>query len=48
MVPELQPSSLSERLQLVVTRGHGEILGEDFGVDKTLTLRLPVDSFDAF
>ena len=42
------PYNLLERLRLVVTRAHGEILGEDFGAEVTLTFRLPVDSFDKF
>jgi uncharacterized YigZ family protein len=42
------PYNLLERVRLVVTRGRGEILSEDFGVDVTLTLRLPVDSFIVF
>ncbi len=42
------PYNLLERLRLVVTRQRGEVLGEDFGADVTLTIRVPVDSFDAF
>ena len=42
------PYNLLERLRLVVTRQHGEVLGEDFAADVTLTMHLPVDSFDAF
>ena len=42
------PYNLLERLRLVVNRQHGEMLGEDFGADVTLTVRLPVDSFEAF
>ncbi len=42
------PYNLLERLRLVVNRQHGEVLGEDFAADVTLTVRLPVDSFDAF
>jgi uncharacterized YigZ family protein len=42
------PYNLLERLRLVVTRSRGEILSEDFGADVTLTIQLPVDSFDAF
>ena len=42
------PYNLLERLRLAVTRQHGEVLGEDFAVDVTLTVRLPVDSFDTF
>ena len=42
------PYNLLERVRLVVTRQRGEVLGEDFGADVTLTIRVPVDSFDAF
>jgi uncharacterized YigZ family protein len=42
------PYNLLERLRLIVTRQRGEVLGEDFGADVTMTVRLPVDSFDAF
>jgi len=42
------PYNLLERLRLVVPRHHGEVLGEDFGADVTMTLRLPIDSFAAF
>ena len=42
------PYNLLERLRLVVTRQHGEVLGEDFAADITMTVRLPVDSFESF
>ena len=42
------PYNLLERLRLVIIRQHGEVLGEDFAVDVTLTMHMPVDSFDAF
>ena len=42
------PYNLLERVRLVVTRWGGEILGEDFAADITMTLQFPVDSFDAF
>lgn len=42
------PYNLLERLRLIVTRHHGEVLGEDFGADVTMTVSLPVDSFEAF
>jgi hypothetical protein len=42
------PYNLLERLRLVVTRQRGEVLEEDFGADVTMTIRLPVDSFDMF
>ena len=42
------PYKLLERLRLVVIRQRGEVLGEDFAGDVTMTVRLPVDSFEAF
>jgi len=42
------PYNLLERLRLLVTRQHGEVIGEDFGADVTVTVRFPVDFFDAF
>jgi len=42
------PYNLLERLRLVITRQHGEVLGEDFGTYITLTVSLPVNSFEAF
>jgi uncharacterized YigZ family protein len=42
------PYNLLERLRLIATRRQGSILGEDFGADITMTVRFPVDSFDAF
>jgi uncharacterized YigZ family protein len=42
------PYNLFERLRLVVTRQRGEVLGEDFAGDVTMTVRLPVDVFEAF
>ena len=42
------PYNLLERLRLMVTRNKGEVLGEDFGEDITLTLQFPVESFDGF
>ncbi len=42
------PYNLLERLRLVVTRQRGEVLGEDFAGDVTMTIRVPVDSFEAF
>lgn len=42
------PYNLLERVRLLVSRQGGEILDEDFAGDITLTLRFPVDSFDAF
>lgn len=42
------PYNLLERIRLLVARHGGEILGEDFAVDITMTLQFPVDSFMAF
>ena len=42
------PYNLLERVRLVVKRNHGEVLGEDFAADITMTLQFPVDSFDTF
>lgn len=42
------PYNLLERVRLMVKRNHGEILGEDFAADITITLQFPVESFDAF
>ena len=42
------PYNLLERLRLVVTRQRGEVLGEDFAGDVTMTVRVPVDVFEAF
>ncbi|RPJ21005.1 MAG: YigZ family protein [Chloroflexi bacterium] len=42
------PYNLLERVRLLVRRQGGEVLDEDFAGDITLTLQLPVESFDAF
>ena len=42
------PYNLLERIRLMVGRHHGEVLGEDFAGDITMTLQFPVQSFDAF
>lgn len=42
------PYNYLERIRLAVARHHGDIQGEDFAGDITLTLRFPVDSFNAF
>ena len=42
------PYNFLERIRLVVARQNGEMLEEDFAGDITLTMQLPVDSFDAF
>jgi uncharacterized YigZ family protein len=42
------PYHLLERVRLLSAHHHGEILGEDFAGDITLTLQLPVIDFDTF
>lgn len=42
------PYSSLGRVRLLVTRQRGEVLGEDYAADITMTLRFPIDSFDAF
>jgi putative IMPACT (imprinted ancient) family translation regulator len=42
------PYNLLERIRLLAPRHHGQILGEDFAGDITLTMQIPVDEFDAF
>ena len=42
------PYNLLERVRLLAGRHHGEILGEDFGGDITLTLQFPISEFDTF
>lgn len=42
------PYDLLERVRLIVTRNHGEVLSEDFAADITMALQFPVDSFDGF
>ncbi len=42
------PYNLLERLRLLTSRHHGEVLAEDFAADITLTLQFPVSEFDAF
>lgn len=42
------PYNLLERVRLLVTRRGGEILGEDFAADITMTLQFPVTAFESF
>ena len=42
------PYNLLERVRLMTTRNRGEVVGEDFAGDITLTLQFPVESFDEF
>ncbi len=42
------PYNFLERIRLITPRHQGEILGEDFAGDITLTLQFPVEKYDAF
>jgi hypothetical protein len=42
------PYPLLERVRLLVTRHNGEIAGETFTVDVTMTLQFPLDDYVAF
>ena len=42
------PYNLLERIRLMVTRNHGEVVGEDFAGDITMTLQFPIARFDGF
>jgi len=42
------PYNLLERVRLMTTRHNGEVLGEDFADDITMTLQFPVESFEMF
>jgi len=42
------PYNLLERVRLAVGRNGGEVLGEDFSEDVTMTLQFPVELFDGF
>jgi len=42
------PYNLLERVRLLATRHHGEVLGEDYAADITITLQFPIDAFDNF
>ena len=42
------PYNLLERIRLIVTRNSGEVLGEDFAGDITMTLQFPIAKFDMF
>jgi uncharacterized YigZ family protein len=42
------PYNLLERVRLLATRHRGEVLGEDFAADITMTMQFPVDNFDEF
>ncbi len=42
------PYNLLERVRLMVTRNQGEVLGEEYAADITMTLQFPVESFESF
>ena len=42
------PYNLLERVRLLAARHRGEILGEDFAGDITLTVQIPLSDFDEF
>jgi len=42
------PYPLLERMRAVAARHDADIMGEDFGADITMTVRIPVESFEAF
>lgn len=42
------PYNLLERVRLMATRNHGEVLGEEYAADITMTLQFPVESFEGF
>ena len=42
------PYNLLERVRLMVGRNSGEVLGEDFAGDITMTLQFPVEAFEGF
>src|SRR6185503_13575060 len=42
------PYNLLERVRLMVKRDGGEVVGEDFAGDITMTLQFPVEAFESF
>jgi putative IMPACT (imprinted ancient) family translation regulator len=42
------PYNLLERIRLLVKRQRGEVLGEDFAADITMTVQVTVQAFDDF
>jgi uncharacterized YigZ family protein len=42
------PYNLLERVRLIVVRDHGEVVGEDYAADVTMTLQFPIESFELF
>ena len=39
---------LLERVRLIATRNQADILGEEFATDITMTLQIPIESFESF
>jgi uncharacterized YigZ family protein len=42
------PYNLLERIRILAGRHGGDVLGEEFGADITMTLHFPLEHFDAF
>ena len=42
------PYNLLERVRLMVKRSNGDVLGEDYAGDITMTLQFPVETLDGF
>jgi len=42
------PYPLLERMRVVAALHHADVIGEDFGADITMTVRIPVEAFEAF
>jgi len=42
------PYSMLGRVRLLVARHGGEVIGEDFAADVTMTIQFPVESFEGF
>ncbi|HJS20256.1 MAG TPA: YigZ family protein, partial [Anaerolineales bacterium] len=42
------PYHLLERVRLSAARNQAEVLGEEFAADITMTLQIPIESFDSF
>ena len=42
------PYNLLERVRLMVKRDGGEVVGEDFAGDITMTLQFPIEAFESF
>lgn len=42
------PYNLLERVRILVNKNHGEVLGEEYAGDITMTLQFPVEQYEAF